>query len=211
MDQITLKANINECVVENWQSNTGEVNARVLNVDMCEDLCSCARQFVTFKLADGTIYESLVVDSKAKIPLIEEPQFIKIGLYAENINGDECEKRYSAHPANVYVNMGAYKNGSSEPPKPTPGDYAELLEQIAGVKKDTTEALSNLEKGTIKKSDILTELDLETIHEEHKVYSANVINGIEKGIHEIVEIIGETYATKDYVKEQLGVIDNGRY
>lgn len=143
MDQITLKANINECIVENWQSNTGEVNARVMNVEMCESLCSCARQFVTFELADGTVYESLVVDGKAKIPLIEEPQFIKIGLYAENIDGDECEKRYSAHPANVYVNMGAYKNGASEPPKPTPGDYAELLEQI-----------EDLEKGTIK---VLTE------------------------------------------------------
>jgi hypothetical protein len=139
MDQITLKANINECIVENWQSNTGEVNARVMNVEMCEDLCSCARQFVTFELADGTVYESLVVDGKAKIPFIEKPQFMKIGLYAENINGDECEKRYSAHPANVYVNMGAYKNGASETPKPTPGDYAELLEQIA-----------DLEKGTIK-------------------------------------------------------------
>lgn len=151
MEQITLKANINECTVEGWQSNTGEVNARVINVEMCEDLCSCARQFVTFELADGTVYESLVVDGKAKIPFIEEPQFIKIGLYAENINGDECEKRYSAHPANVYVNMGAYKNGASETPKPTPGDYAELLEQIAGLKKGTikegSESLWELETG----------------------------------------------------------------
>ena len=105
--------------------------------------------------------------------------------------------------------------------RPRPADYVyepteilsweTLKKEVEKLDEDTTEALSNLEKGTIKKSDILTEFDLETTHEEHKVYSANIINGIEKGIHEIVEIIGETYATKDYVKEQLGVIDNGYY
>lgn len=133
MEQITLKANISECVVESWQVNTGEVNARVMNVEMCEDLRSCDKQFVTFELADGKVYESLVVDGEAKIPIFEEPQFIKIGVYAENINGDECEKRYSAHPANHYVNSGSFKNKADEQPKPTPGDYSELLEKIEGV------------------------------------------------------------------------------
>jgi hypothetical protein len=145
MEQITLKANINECIVENWQSNTGEVNARVMNVEMCEDLCSCARQFVTFKLADGTIYESLVVDGKAKIPIIEKPQFIKIGLYAENVNGDECEKRYSAHPDNVYVNMGSYKDGANELPIPTPSGYEDMLNET---KKYVDEQLGVIENGS---------------------------------------------------------------
>jgi hypothetical protein len=133
MEQITLKANISECVVESWQVNTGEVNARVINVELCEDLRSCDKQFVTFELADGKVYESLVVDGKAKIPIFEESQFIKIGVYAENINGDECEKRYSAHPANHYVNSGSFKNKADEQPKPTPGDYSELLKKIEGV------------------------------------------------------------------------------
>ena len=133
MEQIRLKANISECVVESWQVNTGEVNARVMNVELCEDLRSCDKQFVTFELADGKVYESLVVDGEAKIPIFEEPQFIKIGVYAENINGDECEKRYSAHPANHYVNSGSFKNKADEQPKPTPGDYSELLEKIEGV------------------------------------------------------------------------------
>jgi hypothetical protein len=156
MEQITLKANINECIVENWQSNTGEINARVMNVEMCDNLCSCARQFVTFELTDGTVYESLVVDGKAKIPFIEKPQFIKIGLYAENINGDECEKRYSAHPANEYVNMGSYKDATSEKPIPTPGDYAKLLEQIKGLENGTIKSVDEVNLSTCESGVYLT-------------------------------------------------------
>lgn len=133
MEQITLKANINECTVENWQSNAGEFNARVINVEMCEDLRSCDKQFVTFELEDKTVYESLVVDGKAELPFIEKPQFVKIGLYAEDTQGDKCEKRFSSKPAYEYINMGSYTDNVSDNVKPTPGDYAELLKKIEGV------------------------------------------------------------------------------
>lgn len=150
MEQIVLKADINECTLVGWRLNTGEVNARVLNVEMCEYLSGCERQFVTFELADGTVYESLVVGGMAKIPYIEKPQFVKIGLYAENINGDECEKRYSARPANVYVNMGSYTDDSIDPPIPTPGDYSVLLEKFEENKEEVNTALAEIEKGIFK-------------------------------------------------------------
>lgn len=161
MEQIVLKADINECTLVGWRLNTGEVNARVLNVEMCEYLSSCERQFVTFELADGTVYETLVVGGMAKIPYIEKPQFVKIGLYAENINGDECEKRYSTRPANVYVNMGSYTDDSIDPPIPTPGDYSVLLEKFEENKEKVNTALAALGKGTIITMDKVNVWELE--------------------------------------------------
>ena len=161
MDQLILKADINQCEFSG-QINTGEVEARTLTVEMCDRLCSCAMAFVTFELADGTMYESKVTDGKAKVPLFKKSQFIKVGLYSADIEGEECIKRYSPKPANAYVNVGSYKEGSSESPKPTPGDYAELIDQIAGVKKDTAESLADLEKGTIKSVENVKLWELET-------------------------------------------------
>ena len=149
MDQLILKADINQCEFSG-QINTGEVEARTLTVEMCDRLCSCAMAFVTFELADGTMYESKVTDGKAKVPLFEKSQFIKVGLYSADIEGNKCVKRYSPKPANTYVYVGSYNEGSTEPPIPTPGDYAELMGQIAEVQKDTAESLAALEKGTIK-------------------------------------------------------------
>lgn len=190
MEQITLKANINECTVENWQNNTGEYNARVMNVEMCEDLCSCARQFVTFELKDGTVYESLVVDGKAKIPFIKEPQFIKIGLYAETINGDECEKRYSAHPASEYVNMGSYNGRAERTHVPTPGDYSSLLELIENM-------------GTGSNINLIYDIDLEAEYGEDDAPSMNALVNI-------LLMIGENFATTEYVnkvKEDVNAVN----
>ena len=193
MDQIILKANINECVVENWQTNTGEVNARVMNVEMCEDLCSCAKQFVTFELADGTVYESLVVDGKAKIPLIEKPQFIKIGLYSTDVEGEECKKRYSAHPANVYVNMGGYKDEVGVEPKPTPGDYAELLEDITDIKGSA-----------ITTSNIVKVFDENQEYTEEQFYN---VDAIHTALGRIVETVVIVINRVNELEEQAVVID----
>ncbi len=147
-----LKADINKCELIGFNANTNEVNVRVLKVEMCEEMCACAMAFATFELADGTVYESKIVDGKAKIPLIKDPQFVKIGVYSEDVEGDKCEKRHSPIPTHAYINMGSYKDGSSEPPVPTPGDYAELLGQIAdlekGIIKIFTEQVNLWELGT---------------------------------------------------------------
>ena len=152
MSEIFLKADINECKVENWQSNTGEVDARELKVEMCDELSSCEEQFVTFELKDGTIYESRVVDGKAKIPSFTESHFIKIGLYAENVTG---EKRYSPRPYEVYVSSGSYKGYADEPPKPAPGDYAELLKEIKRIDQDTKEYVDEMIGALDEVSDML--------------------------------------------------------
>lgn len=262
MSEIILKANINECKVENWQSNTGEVNARVMNVEMSEDLSSCDNQFVTFELADGTVYESKVDDGKANIPEFYKSQFIKIGLYAENTDG---EKRYSSKPANVYVNAGSYPDGSSEPPKPTPGDYAELLEQIADLEKGTIKVITEqvnlweLETGIYyldggfnltetsfidaSKHILIIYKPQPTTNAVRYIHFCNSLSSpdwypIECGYtngttHQKYDIIDTSRVTSDilgdflgnkipntagvkayvenYVNEQLGVIDNGRY
>jgi hypothetical protein len=90
--EIVLKADKNVCEISGWQSNTGEVNARTLNIEMCEEMCSCAMAFVTFKLQDGTVYESLVTDGKANIPTIDKDQFIEVGVYSADIENDKCVK-----------------------------------------------------------------------------------------------------------------------
>jgi hypothetical protein len=156
---MVLKADINSCEIIDWQTNTGEYNARTLQVEMCEEMRSCAMAFVTFELANGTIYESLIKDGKAEIPLFEIPQFVKIGAYSADIEGDKLTKRYSPTPCYDYVNPGSYSGNGEEPPMPTPGDYANLLEQIAGI-----------EKGTIKEVDVV---DLSTC--ETGVYFTNKI------------------------------------
>lgn len=130
---IVLKADKNVCEISGWQSNTGEVNARNLTVEMCEEMCSCAMAFVTFELNNGTIYESLVVESKAEIPEIKEPQFVKIGVYSADIENGKCVKRYSPHPTNAYINNGSYSGNGTEAPIPTAGTYAELLEKINNI------------------------------------------------------------------------------
>ena len=139
MEQIVLKADINVCEISGWQSNTGEVKVRDLQVDLCEELSNCGNAFVTFKLADGTVYESKVKDGKADIPVVDKPQFVEIGVYTEDTVNGECAKRYSPHPVSAYINNGSYSSAGTEPPIPTPGTFEELLKNIA-----------DLEKGTIK-------------------------------------------------------------
>ena len=155
----------------------------------------------------GVSFNIKVIDNKVKFP----PEVLQSGAdvfcwaFVREQNGGYTKKEQTFNVEK----------------RPRPADYVyepteilsweTLKKEIEKLDENTTEALADLEKGTIKKSDILTELDLETIHEEHKVYSANIINGIEKGIHEIVEVIGEEYATKTELEnlktEILGDLD----
>jgi hypothetical protein len=130
---IVLNANKDTCSIVGWQSNTGEVDVRTLTVELSEEMCQCAIAFVTFELADGTLYESLVVDGKANIPTIDKAQFIKVGAYSADIEGEKCVKRYSPHPADVYVNAGSYSGNGTEAPNPTAGDFEALMTQIDAV------------------------------------------------------------------------------
>ncbi len=155
-----LRADINSCEIVDWQPHAGEYNARTLQVELCEEMGKCAMSFATFVLADGTVYESLVKDGKAEIPLFEKPQFVKIGAYSADIEGNELKKRYSPTPCYGYVNPGSYSGSGEEPPVPTPGDYVDLLEQI-----------TNLKKGTIKIVDVV---NLSTC--DSGVYFTNTIN-----------------------------------
>lgn len=141
MSEIILKANFNDCKVENWGANTNEVNARTLKVEMCDELCSCAEQFVTFKLEDGTVYESKVIDGKADIPVIKEAQVVKIGIYATDIKGDKCNKRYSSQPVRVYVDNGSYHDNASDPPIPTPNTYNAFKNEILGALDEVSDML----------------------------------------------------------------------
>ena len=187
MDQLILKADINLCEFSG-QINSGEVEARTLTVEMCDRLCSCAMAFVTFETADGTMYESKVTDGKAKVPLFEKSQFIKIGLYSADIEGDKCIKRYSPKPANAYVNVGSYKEDSVEPPIPTPSTYAEL-------KKYVEDLVANIEGGL----DVLQELNQRLDNEPNKVYSANVIN--KDIVAPVTEHIKKLYEELENVKD----------
>ncbi len=130
MNKIILLADINECTIVGWQKNTGEVNARVLKVEMCDELSGCAEQLVTFKLENGTVYESKVINGVAEIPIIDEPQHVKIGLYTLDFEGDKPFRRYSSKPAHVYVNTGSYNDEANNPPIPTPGTYADLKKYV---------------------------------------------------------------------------------
>lgn len=145
MEQIVLKADKDICEINGWQSNTGEVNARTLSVDLSEDLLACDNQFVTFGLADGTEFESQVKDGKADIPEFDKAQFIKIGVYTSDIEGDKCIKRYSPKPTNVYVNTGSYSGNGTEAPIPTAGTFEELLDEIENIVIDT----NNIENGAV--------------------------------------------------------------
>ncbi len=183
MGQIVLKADVNQCEILNWQANTNEVNARVLNVEMDDELCSCAKQFVTFELGDGKLYESLVVDGKAKIPIFEKSEFIKIGLYSADLEGDECKKRYSPHPVSKYVNVGSYKGKADATPTPTPGDYEELLELIKGM-------------GTGSNINLIHDIDLEAEYGENDAPSMN-------GLLSVLMLIGEAFVDVNYVNKVI--------
>lgn len=125
-----LKADINACEIIDWQTNAGEYNARILQVELCEEMNKCAMSFVTFETEEGALYESLIVDGKAEIPLFEKAQFIKIGAYSADVEGGVCKKRYSPKPCYDYVKPGSYSGNSEEPPLPTPSAMAELTKKV---------------------------------------------------------------------------------
>lgn len=162
-EQIVLKADINSCEISGWQSNTGEVNARVLQVDLSEALSKCANAFVTFTLMNGTVYESKVTDGKAEVPTIDRPQYVDIGVYTTDVEGDKCIKRYSPKPTQQYISRGSYAPESEAAPIPTAGTYAELLKKIN-------------DADVVKKSEIVAEIDVDGEFTEGQIYNALAIN-----------------------------------
>lgn len=158
---MVLKVDINSCEIIDWRTNTGEYNARTLQVEMCEEMRVCAMAFVTFELADGTIYESLIKDGKAEIPLFKIPQFVKVGAYSADIEGDKITKRYSPTPCYDYVNPGSYSSNSEEPPLPTPSMLEELMKKAENaVSKD------NIVQGNVY---------INEKYEDDEVFSANSV------------------------------------
>lgn len=147
-----LTADINICKIEDWQSNAGEVNARTLDVEMCENLCSCAQQFVVFTLADGTPILSKVENNVAEIPPFDKSQYVKIGLFGFTLDGEECKLRYSPQPVKVFVNAGSYTAAGNEAPTVTTGTLEELLAEIKSVSENTIQTIT--EKGNIKVWDL---------------------------------------------------------
>lgn len=182
---MVLKADINSCEIIDWHTNTGEYNARTLQVEMCEEMRGCAMAFVTFELADGTIYESLIKDGKAEIPLFEIPQFVKIGAYSADIEGDKLTKRYSPSPCYDYVNPGSYSGNSEEPPLPTPSAMAELTKKVENaVSKDDLE------------SEVAFDLD------ENHIYKVKAINDTFMVFNEIITNLDERLGSieEDYTQ-----------
>lgn len=180
---MVLKADINTCEIIDWQSNAGEYNARVLQVELCEEMSNCEMSFVTFELADGTVYESLIKDGKAEMPMFEKAQFIKIGVYSADIEGDELKKRYSPSPCYDYVNPGSYSANSEEPPLPTPSMMEEILARIDGV---------------VTKENIETEVYVNETYPEGAIYNANAVN-------EVLLILAENLNT---INDKISAIDD---
>ena len=178
---MVLKADINACKLIDFQANTGEVNARTLEVEMTDELLACAMSFVTFKLKDGTLYESLVKDGKAELPYIERSQFVEVGLYSADIEDGECVKRYSPHPSHVCWSIGSYAEGAETPPMPTPGAYAELLEMIksAGsgetIKTVNSPKIWELDAGVYRVSSVVSYGEFES---SVKINGINLMNKV---------------------------------
>lgn len=198
MNKIILLADINECIITGWRKNTGEVNARELKVEMCDELSGCAEQIVTFELADGTVHESKVINGVAEIPIIDEPQHIKIGLYTLDFDGDKLFKRYSPKPAHVYVNMGSYKEGASNPPIPTLGTYAELLKKINSISNPNYNQNDPTQKDYIKnrpfyKEDVEVDyLILPYVETENEVVVIGNKIGLEAGKDYTIDIYDDS-------------------
>ena len=192
-----ISANIDSVKLIDWHINTGEVNARVLDVEMSEELKSCSVAFVTFKTENEGTYESKVNDGVAEIPSFSESQWVEIGLYTSDMVNGELKKQYSPKPAKRFINKGSFCAGAEPPPKPTPGDYAELLEQIA-----------DLEKGTLKIEDVITDTSTDPTN-KYQVFSAevvlettaelvNMMSGCEKVEHKLTEYKDEAHTDQQY-------------
>ena len=133
-----ISANIDSVKLIDWHINTGEVNVRVLAVEMSEELKQCSVAFVTFKTENEGTYESKVKDGVAEIPYFSESQWVEIGLYTSDMVNGELKKQYSPKPAKRFINKGSFCAGAEPLPKPTPGDYAELLYEIAKANEPIT-------------------------------------------------------------------------
>lgn len=144
-----------------------------------------------------------LTDGKCIIPSLSNGNCI-LGVYAYKKNGKKTELMYSPKPAMFFVGKGSFCKELNEEIIPEVFSYETYCQMLQGYWREL------FGENTLK--------EYKEDAGEHQFYSANVVNGVVSGMDQLVEVVGEelrmlyeNFATKDYVNEQLGVIENGSY
>lgn len=137
-----------------------------------------------------------LTDGKCIIPSLPNGNCI-LGVYAYKKNGEETELMYSPKPTMFFVGKGSFCKEINEEIIPEVFSYETYCQMLQGYWRE------------LFGENTLNEYKADAT--EHQFYSANAINDMFGILGEMITLLHKECATKDYVNEQLGVIENGSY
>ncbi len=137
-----------------------------------------------------------LTDGKCIIPSLPNGNCV-LGVYACRKNGEETEIMYSPKHTMFFVGKGSFCREINEEIIPEVFSYETYCQMLQGYWR---ELFGENTLGEYKENAT-----------EHQYYSAKAVNKILEDIGAGLEEILKDCATKDYVNEQLGVIENGSY
>lgn len=124
--QVTVN---NVRIIEPSILNENEYNIHECEFEFVEEYNGLSKKAI-FTNEAGADYIVSIVNDKCSIPseVLKEKEFVKLGVYAYDIENEELVLRYSPKPTEFYVQEGSYKNAGGTPP--TPSEIEQLQSQI---------------------------------------------------------------------------------
>lgn len=121
----------NVSIIEGGQLNSGEYNARKLEVELSEDYSSCHKVMAVFILSPKRIYETEVINGECDIPMFNYEGDIQIGVYGYQLSEEAALiKRLSPRPTESIVYRGSYIRKGESPSHPLPNPISLLYKKI---------------------------------------------------------------------------------
>lgn len=175
--QVTIN---NVKIIEPSILNENEYNIHECEFEFVEEYNGLSKKAI-FTNEAGADYIVSIVNDKCSIPseVLKEKEFVKLGVYAYDVENEELVLRYSPKPTEFYVQEGSYKNAGGTPP--TPSEIEQLQAQITHNRNDIEEIQDNI-------NDINEQ---QAIQDETIQNNTNAIGIINETIGTINENIGD--------------------
>jgi len=175
--QVTIN---NVKIIEPSILNENEYNIHECEFEFVEEYNGLSKKAI-FTNEAGADYIVIIVNDKCSIPseVLKEKEFVKLGVYAYDVENEELVLRYSPKPTEFYVQEGSYKNAGGTPP--TPSEIEQLQAQITHNRNDIEDIQNNIVE----------------INEQQEIQDETIQNNIEaigtinENIGTINEIIGD--------------------
>ena len=138
--QVTIN---NVKIIEPNILNENEYNIHECEFEFVEEYNGLSKKAI-FTNEAGADYIVSIVGDKCSIPseVLKEKEFVKLGVYAYDVENEELVLRYSPRPTEFYVQEGSYKNAGGTPP--TPSEIEQLQAQITHNRNDIEDIQDNI-------------------------------------------------------------------